>query len=112
MTMWKAEPCTAGTGTIADLNCSNSQRLASRDSPEINTTKKIKISPIPAINIVTISDIELYSVIELYNSLGKLISKKISKDNSYDLDLTMLPSGIYILKVSGKDAEKIIKIDE
>ena len=66
--------------------------------------KKVSIFPNPTKNIITIGNIENIDIksIEIYSTIGKLITQITPKDynSNYNLDLTNYKSGIYLLKLT------------
>ncbi len=78
---------------------------------------QINISPNPSKDIVIIKvNNRHYSIIEIYNSLGELVSLPIEKNlqkNIYKINFINQPSGIYFIKLlTGKEVitKKIIKL--
>ena len=71
-------------------------------------------NPFQDILTVQISSVE-DSVIEVYSTSGKLVYEKsvaVSglQDTSYNIDLSMLQSGIYMLSLKSKETSKTLKI--
>lgn len=84
---------------VAKLNSSLTAGLAEGQAGNVN----IKVYPIPAIFTLNVSsDKEIVST-ELYDVSGKLILQSNNRDNNYNLNVSELENGIYLLKVVSKD---------
>ncbi len=82
-------------------------------APEILNSSSIRIYPNPAYDRVVIASpvpVENASI-ELYNLLGtKVTSKFLSEFSEYELDVSAIPSGTYILMVQGDNRQLKTKI--
>ncbi|MEI8202305.1 MAG: DUF1566 domain-containing protein [Bacteroidota bacterium] len=81
---------------------------------DINTDpKSINIFPNPVSDVCTVSFNHQYSdiKIELYNSLGSKIKEfEMSNTKSFQIDLSDLPKGLYMVKISADNQTSIKKI--
>ena len=68
------------------------------------------IFPNPASDYFRIDNVEVGSVITLRNIIGECVLTKIIGPNNFDVSITELPSGLYILSVNGIKRTKLIKI--
>ena len=69
----------------------------------------LKVYPNPASNVINIEYADTIDSINIYNSLGELVS---SKSNSKSVDISYLASGIYFMRISSNafiQTKKIIK---
>ncbi len=68
-------------------------------NPNTSTSYKTVLFPNPTDHSVTItSDTELGSI-SIYNTIGKLVQKAFSKNNSEQIDLTKLENGVYFVVI-------------
>lgn len=81
----------------------------------IHTNLKVKLSPNPVTHQLTIETFQSNEPIDaaIYNSLGILVYQTKSSDVVNTIDLSHLPNGLYIIKISTSDnqysTQKIIK---
>ncbi len=83
------------------------------ESITLNEKFYAELFPSPAFNIISIniSD-ENYSdntIITIYNSLGELISKTKTKNQSNKIEIHNLKSGVYYVQITNSDNESIFK---
>ena len=73
----------------------------------LNSVTSLKISPSPAINLITISSSEdlIGDWVTIINSQGNLIQKVQITENEQCLDINQLSSGLYWLKVNDKQIQ-------
>ncbi|WP_432673054.1 DUF7619 domain-containing protein [Flavobacterium sp. SM2513] len=72
----------------------------------------IQVYPNPTDNLVTIKADNAINSIQLYDAQGRLLSTKMTNENTQTLDLSNYSSGVYFLNIStavGKQTQKIIK---
>ncbi|MEY4903624.1 MAG: hypothetical protein RLZZ292_1439 [Bacteroidota bacterium] len=87
----------------------NSCDLLSDEMPSAET--HFKCYPNPANDVLHLDfdkNTSSFFVIQLYNSLGQLVLSKSSNSMENSLDISMLPQGMYVVKVLGKERKKII----
>jgi hypothetical protein len=70
----------------------------------------IRIYPNPAKEKVYIEDKGLLRTIELVNLVGRSISIVNMTNERTEIDLSSLPSGVYIMRLTGKDFRKDVKL--
>jgi len=78
----------------------------------INTIDKpgsLLISPNPASNTISISNITGKTSIRIYNSLGELVIEQ-ETENNLSLDISQLPMGVYNISVNDSKSERFNKI--
>jgi hypothetical protein len=69
-----------------------------------------KFYPNPVTDILNVSYTDMISTVEVFNMLGQqVVSKKVNSTNG-QVDMSLLTSGTYIIKVSSEDAVKVIKV--
>ncbi len=85
---------------IADVDVQNWLTIA-----EENASKQIKVYPNPTTDFITLS--QKVENLELYSAQGKLLSTKQQTDR---LDLTLLPTGWYLIKTMNQDLVEFTKI--
>ncbi len=76
-----------------------------------NASSNVKIYPNPFNNKVNI-DINFDSKVEVYDLLGKLVTRQSIDQGSFQLDMTQYNTGIYIVKIENENGiihKKIIK---
>jgi len=73
-----------------------------------NNNKQFQVYPNPANNSVSIQSLSEIGLTTIYNSIGKIIFQKNINSNEQQIDLSKLPSGIYILQTQGRQ-NKFIK---
>ena len=76
---------------------------------------KINFYPNPSKDFITISltDQNLTDEILIYDFAGKIIFRKISTGNKYNLDLSGISAGVYFMKISaGNSSLKTFKIQK
>jgi hypothetical protein len=76
---------------------------------QISTTgKQISIVPNPNNGIFTIQSDEELGAVEIYNGIGQLVLKQISKSRSLEINMSEQHAGIYYVKVAGRSL-KVVK---
>ena len=73
--------------------------------------KKVQLNPNPATSMVTIMEAEEYHTVSIFDQVGKIVLQR-SINNSRTLDISELPSGLYLVRLEGNDAPltgKLIK---
>ncbi|WP_395052469.1 GEVED domain-containing protein, partial [Flavobacterium sp.] len=73
-------------------------------------TSNFKFYPNPVNDILTISNTDLISKVRVINLLGQEIFSKSINSTEGKIDMSSLPTGTYLVKVSSNDLVKIIKI--
>ncbi len=68
----------------------------------IENNFKLSISPNPAVNSLTLQSNSELGVICIYNMLGELRFKSTSRNQKAEIDISVLPSGVYMVLVQGK----------
>ena len=76
-----------------------------------NVKSNLEISPNPASDFLQISNLNLGERIEIYDMLGRIIFLIETTTSSLQIDITNLPSGIYMVKANEKIPQKFIKSD-
>lgn len=68
---------------------------------EINNAGKIRLYPNPASDRITIELVKPEELtLHIYNILGEIVLQKVLTESTNDTDITTLPKGIYIIKVT------------
>ncbi len=73
-----------------------------------NNTDAISIYPNPATNNITIESPQ-QAVIEILNIQGQLIKTYTSSENKTNVNVSMLPSGVYVVKVKTEKGITVMK---
>jgi predicted nucleotidyltransferase len=68
---------------------------------KIENKNNIKIFPNPARNELTISNIKLVETITIYNSVGQIVKNVLVKSEQVNVDVSKLPSGVYLVDFKG-----------
>jgi hypothetical protein len=74
------------------------------------TETKLVVYPNPATDYVYIANIPENTTINVYNMLGNLVKSKISISTTEQVDINDLPSGVYIIRLSGTQTETAIRL--
>jgi hypothetical protein len=80
----------------------------STPQPQASEPANISVFPNPTIGLVTVNDSfgDIFRNIDVYNSLGvKVLSKSINS-KTYQLDISYMPGGMYMLVVTTKNETK------
>lgn len=89
----------------------NDGTLTVTPSVNINTVsqKNIKVYPNPANDFVVIEKIPVNTVISVFNSLGTAVVNMISTGEKQRINLSNIPSGLYMIKLSGSNIDKVLR---
>lgn len=71
--------------------------------------KKVVLSPNPATSIVTIEAADQYDTVSIYDQSGRMVFRR-NVNASRTLDISELPSGIYLIKLEGDDRPHVSKL--
>lgn len=74
------------------------------------TFNTLKYYPNPATNILNIENTNEIDTVAITNTLGQAVMKQAVNNNSTQVDVSSLSSGIYFVTVTSGNAAKIIKI--
>lgn len=83
------------------------------DASQLNSESEIIAYPIPVKNILTIvlnQKLENDATIQLYNTIGRLVVNDKIKSNKQTFNISKLPSGLYLLKVSNSNKSTVKRI--
>jgi type IX secretion system substrate protein len=70
----------------------------------LSPNKTVKVYPNPSNEHITIKSVELFDNISVYDYTGrKILSKKVAKCNSYELDISQLSVGFYSVRLLNGD---------
>jgi hypothetical protein len=66
------------------------------------------VYPNPTLGLVTVNDAfgDIFRNIDLYNSLGVKVFSKPINSRTYQLDMSYMPSGVYMIVVTTKGGVK------
>ncbi len=82
--------------------------------PVIKPKASVNIYPNPAISDITITPVNDYiltgKTCSIYNVQGKLLLRQSFVSNREKINVTALPSGIYILKIGEGDEKQVVKL--
>jgi hypothetical protein len=73
------------------------------------TENQLVVYPNPGSNYIFISNIPVNTTIFIYNMLGNKVKAKIPASTTEQVDISDLASGIYIIRISGKQYETEIR---
>ncbi len=98
----------SGALEVAGERCNE---LLTVSTPELNLPN-IKYYPNPVTNILTI---ELPAAgtsynISVYNSMGLLHAEYHAESPSFNLDMSVLPAGVYVVRIRGGDLEHGVRV--
>jgi hypothetical protein len=74
-----------------------------------NKINSFQVYPNPAFGLVTISATKRISEIQVFNVLGARVLVRRIDSNSTQLDISALPSGIYMFRISSADGDAVVK---
>lgn len=75
-----------------------------------NQLLTIDFNPNPVKDFITIKSNEILKQISVYNVLGQLLINQFKNSSEFNMDLTILPSGNYIIKAETENKEQVFKI--
>lgn len=83
------------------------------NTPEFNVNNKVKISPNPATDNITISSANTINTIQIYNILGSIVKDVVvERQSSININIADLSKGIYLVKTKntngGINTKKLI----
>ena len=88
------------TGTVTILNV----------TPFENNKNRVEVFPNPAENTITVRSLTSDSVtISIYDTLGRAVINTTGVGTQYNIDINILPTGTYLMKITGKDHNETIK---
>ena len=70
---------------------------------------QIAVFPNPSQSAIYISNVQKGQEILIYNTLGNCLFKTTSEESPFPVDITLLPEGVYIVRVDGIVAVRFIK---
>lgn len=83
-------------------------RGSSIEESEISTS--VNVSPNPVIDMVTVESTDVISTLEIYNTSGSLVERKLNvNQKSINLNLSHLSNGVYFVRINNGTATKLIK---
>lgn len=95
-------------GTVKNgISCYNP--IKPTNVKNIPDLKDLAISPNPTTGIFTITAPASITSVTIYNLLGQLVFSGEYDKQQVQVDISTLPSGVYLLKTNGIDTRKIIK---
>jgi endoglucanase len=75
-----------------------------------NTNNRFEIFPNPAQNSITINSLTVENVvITVYDLNGRIVINTSEVGKQYNIDVNKIPTGIYLMKISGSDKTEMIK---
>ncbi len=76
----------------------------------INSAEGVSIYPNPAHNNLNVKADQNINSVRIIDMLGKTVSLSFPEEKTLQVDISSLPAGIYFVKVSAGDAQKLIKL--
>lgn len=73
-------------------------------------TANFKYYPNPVTDILNLSYSEMLTNVEVFNMIGQQVVSKKLNSNTGQIDMSQLPSGTYVIKVSSDDTSKVFKV--
>lgn len=74
-----------------------------------NRTNKLQVFPNPTYGLVSIIGTRSVSTVEVYNVLGSRVLSENINSNQAQFDISSLPSGIYMFRISSADGSIAVK---
>jgi hypothetical protein len=94
------------------LNCSGMRKKNQDSKDSASVLLSLQISPNPASDYLEIENFMMGDEIEIYDMLGRIIIIiNETKESSLRIDISNLPSGIYMVKANERIPQKFIKSD-
>jgi hypothetical protein len=109
------EPVMGRTATAASGGLATVEPILGRMASTISSTKvvesdEIRISPNPTYGTMYIQHPQFTGTLVLYNLNGQIVAQAQSLNaTNTSIDLSLLPQGMYLLEINGKDMKKIVK---
>jgi hypothetical protein len=100
--------CPNGTGSFITSSPSPGYANCITGISEKENNSSFIIFPNPANSSIEIKSDEIFSEVEIYNSLSQLIYTNEGKETSLSIDLSSYPNGIYFIKIDHTSVKKII----
>jgi hypothetical protein len=87
-------------------------KLTITPATAISTVNDVSVSmyPNPAGDYIYIDNLPEETAIRIFNLLGKQVKKSISSNKTEKIDVNDLPLGVYIIKLSGKNIETVVRV--
>lgn len=101
----------SATITIKVVGCRNNNTVENRMDikPEIEVENLVNVFPNPANDKITITGLQYKNKVTLYDMQGQTIVEKKGAETTF-VDIQTLPSGVYMLSISGTTTVKYFKI--
>ncbi len=93
-------------GSVQTINITSNCGLGNEEF----TANKVVLYPNPTSSIININGSETIKSIELYDSLSRVLVSKIVESNEISLDLSNYSNGIYFVKISTENSDRIEKV--
>ncbi|WP_271783761.1 T9SS type A sorting domain-containing protein [Aquimarina algiphila] len=95
---------------VFELECEDKQIAKGfKNNLDVKSIPVVKVYPNPAKDFITISDVIPGESIIIYDILGKVLIKQVSKNKKGYLDVSLLKPGLYVISVANKSNEQFIK---
>lgn len=76
---------------------------------DVHADQGINIHPNPAQDRITIASSSLIKNVMISNMVGETVIKETYNANSVEVDLSQLPSGVYMVRINNSNVYKVIK---
>ncbi|MBU0488825.1 MAG: T9SS type A sorting domain-containing protein [Bacteroidetes bacterium] len=84
--------------------------ITSARDPRLSTLKTVKVCPNPATDFIKISGYNLeIKRIEIYSQDGRMLMQILDKNTSKSIDISMLKSGVYVIRINGESPTRFVK---
>ena len=103
---------TARVGTNDDIAIARYHTGINTSVAEIGAESKLSVFPNPAVNQLTVTSEKTLNNVELLDALGRTVLTQTSNANRFQLDLSQIPSGIYLLRATDGErmfTQKVVK---
>ena len=103
---------TARVGTNDDIAIARYHTGINTSVAEIGVESKLSVFPNPAVNQLTVTSEKTLNNVELLDALGRTVLTQTSNANRFQLDLSQIPSGIYLLRATDGErmfTQKVVK---
>ena len=103
---------TARVGTNDDIAIARYHTGINTSVAEIGAESNLSVFPNPAVNQLTVTSEKTLNNVELLDALGRTVLTQTSNANRFQLDLSQIPSGIYLLRATDGErmfTQKVVK---
>jgi len=91
--------------------CGGPSPRLKKETDDESIPEKLIASPVPSSKYVNILGVSIGDDLYMYDVLGNLIQKVRVANENFQIDITLIPGGVYYVKSLNNQCIKIIKTD-